>query len=121
MKNSINIKKPSIIDLHGTEYKQSSETDNLRPIITEKHLETNYEFQKLKSDNVFKSTKIYLFKSFRPSPGCCKNFLKGRLPVIDWLPNYNLKENILNDFIGGMAVRFNKIGYFWVLFAMIHI
>lgn len=104
MKNNLN-EKSSIIDLHDSCYKKSNDTDNLRPIITEKHLETNYEFQKLKSDNVFKSTNNYLFKSFKPSPGCCRNFLKGRLPVIDWLPGYDFKENILNDFIGGMTVR----------------
>ena len=74
------------------------------PVLTVKYLESNYEFCKLKSDNIIKSTNNYFFKSFRPSRVCCKGYMSSRVPAIAWLRAYDLKQNLLNDFIAGLTV-----------------
>ena len=74
------------------------------PVLTVKYLESNYEFSKLKSDNIIKSTNNYFFKSFRPSRVCCKGYMSSRLPAIAWLRAYDFKQNLLNDFIAGLTV-----------------
>ena len=45
-----------------------------RTVITEKYLEEKYQFEKVKADNVIRSTGHYLKKYYKPS-GNCKKFL----------------------------------------------
>ena len=117
MKDYLIDKNPSIINLqyHAMEKKEKNMEVPSRiptePVRTEKHLETNFEFEKLKSDNLLKSTHHYMFKSFKPSGACCNKFITNRFPVLDWIPKYNARENLLKDFIGGMTVSLYFVGY----------
>ena len=74
------------------------------PILTEKYLQTNYELRKLKSDNVLVGTQNYIVKSLKPSTLCFSSFLTNRLPILSWLPEYNFKESLFKDLIGGITV-----------------
>jgi hypothetical protein len=73
---------------------------------TIKELEQRYAF---KSDEdpspaIVKDTINYMKKYFRPSPKCMKNFFFERLPFLTWLTAYDVKENLLKDFIAGLTV-----------------
>ena len=48
---------------------KTSETRK-RGIITEKYMEENCNMQKVKSDNVLRSTGHYLKKNYMPTPNC---------------------------------------------------
>jgi hypothetical protein len=73
---------------------------------TIKELEQRYAF---KSDEdpspaIVKDTINYMKKYFRPSPKCMKNFFFERLPFLSWLSVYDIKGNLLKDFIAGLTV-----------------
>ena len=38
-----------------------------------------------------------------------KSFIKSTIPVTSWLPNYNLKKNLIKDIISGITVCFLQI------------
>ena len=77
---------------------------------TIKELEQRYAF---KSDEdpspaIVKDTINYMKKYFRPSPKCMKNFFIERLPFLSWLSVYDVKGNLLKDFIAGLTVSVFK-------------
>jgi len=60
--------------------------------------------KKLKSNNAIKSAAHYLSKHYRPSRICSLGFIFKRLPILDWIRTYNLKEFFLKDLIAGFIV-----------------
>ena len=76
-----------------------------RPVLTAKYLESNYQYNDLDSQNVFKSSVNYVKKYYKPSKSCCTRFLYKRIPFINWIMNYDIKEALLKDLIGGITVR----------------
>lgn len=101
---------------HGAyNYGFSANDENLyaherqRPVLTAKYLESTYEYNELESENVFKSSLNYVKKYYKPSKKCCGNFLFKRIPFLDWLIKYNMKENFLKDIIGGITVGIIQI------------
>ncbi|CAI5456090.1 unnamed protein product [Caenorhabditis angaria] len=34
------------------------------------------------------------------------SFIKRHIPILDWLPKYDIKENLINDIVGGLTVGF---------------
>ena len=75
-----------------------------RNSINEHSLLERYQFEKYKSDNVVKSTTNYLKKNYKPSPDCMKRYLYKRIPFLKWFFTYDIKENLLKDFIGGVTI-----------------
>ena len=75
-----------------------------RNSINEHALLEKYEFEKFKSENVVKSAANYLKKNYKPSPDCMKRYLFKRIPFLRWCLNYNIKENLLKDIIGGITI-----------------
>ncbi|KAM5301327.1 sulfate transporter isoform 1-T4 [Glossophaga mutica] len=83
----------------GTDFQQFKTTDPCRhyPRI---HLEPQE-----KSNANFKQFVIKkLQKSCRCNPTKAKNTIFGFLPVLQWLPKYDLKKNILGDVMSGLIV-----------------
>lgn len=80
-----------------------------RPVLTAKYLESTYKYNDFNSDNVFKSGVNYCKKYYKPSKNCCGTFLNKRLPFIDWIKNYNVKDALLKDIIGGITVGIVQI------------
>ena len=74
--------------------------------LTEKYLEENFYFQKLKSENVLKSTAHYMRKYYTPSLSCGLTYFYKRLPFFKWIQDYNIKTNIIKDIVAGLTVRF---------------
>ncbi len=72
--------------------------------IKELDIEEIHSSKKLKSNNAIKSAAHYLSKHYRPSRICSLGFIFKRLPFLDWIRTYNLKEFFLKDLIAGFIV-----------------
>lgn len=80
------------------------EHERQRPVLSVKYLQSKYQYNELNSDNVIKSSLNYAKKYYKPSKNCCESYLNKRIPIIEWMRNYNIRENILKDIIGGITV-----------------
>lgn len=82
-----------------TDFKLFEVNDQCRP-----HVRIHIEPQE-KSDTNFKQFVIKkLQKSCQCSSAKTKNSILGFLPVLRWLPKYDLKKNILGDVMSGLIV-----------------
>ncbi|KAG8504510.1 Sulfate transporter [Galemys pyrenaicus] len=82
-----------------TEFKQLEASDQCRPfsrIHMEPQEKTNTNFKQIVTKKLQKSCQC--------SPTKVKNMIFGFLPVLRWLPKYDLKKNILGDVMSGMIV-----------------
>ena len=75
-----------------------------RPGYNENLLTERYSFQKYKSENALKSTGNYIKKYYKPSRHCMQRFLFNRLPLIQWIKAYSIKENLIKDIVGGLTI-----------------
>lgn len=83
----------------STDFKQFEASDQCRHY-TRIHVEPQE-----KSNTNFKQFVIKkLRKSCQCSPTKAKNTIFGFLPVLQWLPKYDLKKNILGDVMSGLIV-----------------
>lgn len=83
----------------STDFKQFEASDHCRHY-TRIHVEPQE-----KSNTNFKQFVIKkLQKSCQCSPTKAKNTIFGFLPVLQWLPKYDLKKNILGDVMSGLIV-----------------
>lgn len=73
-------------------------------LYTEKTLEEKFSYNKLKSDNVLKSTANYCMKYYKPSGNCMKNYFFKRFPFFEWILSYDVKQNLVKDLIAGLTV-----------------
>jgi hypothetical protein len=72
--------------------------------ITEKYMERKYHINDLKQDDVIYKTAHYLKKNYKPSKYCINKFFYKRLPIFDWIRRYDIKHDLIKDFIAGMTV-----------------
>jgi len=79
-------------------------TERSRPVLSAKYLESTYEYNDFNNQNIFKSGLNYVKKYYTPSKDCCETFLYKRIPAIEWIKNYNIRESLLKDIIGGITV-----------------
>ena len=77
-----------------------------KPAISATYLQENYTFNKIKSSNILKSSRTYFKKYYKPSPSCMKNYIFKRFPILDWIFDYDVKQNIIKDMIAGLTVNF---------------
>jgi MFS superfamily sulfate permease-like transporter len=75
-----------------------------RKTVTIEDLDKRFVPNKLESDNVIKSVGSYCLKYYKPSGLCLGSYILDRLPIIQWLREYNLKENTLPDLISGITI-----------------
>jgi hypothetical protein len=75
-----------------------------RPGFSQKELENNYTFNKYKSDNAWIGFKNYVIKYYTPSQGCFKEYITNRLSIIRLFKTYDIRKNLLKDFIGGLTI-----------------
>jgi hypothetical protein len=57
-------------EANEADYEKRNEQVQRRPPITEKFMEENFLFEKLKADNICRSTGNYLKKNYKPTPNC---------------------------------------------------
>ncbi len=82
--------------LYGQEYN--------RPVMSAKYLEENYDYNEINSQNVVRSAAKYVKKYYKPSKDCFTTFMMKRIPFINWIVNYDIKNALVNDLVGGLTV-----------------
>lgn len=72
-------------------------------VLSTAHRRSGYEVE---SDNkkTFRSVLRSKLASCSCSWGCVSRFLTGLFPIIHWLPNYSVKDDLLADITGGVTV-----------------
>lgn len=85
-------------------YTDSSRTLNLS--FSQDSLSEGSQTRILTQSSVAEQAKKFFSRYYLPFSSC-KNFhlfLLRLIPVLDWLPKYNVKENFFGDLIGGLTV-----------------
>ncbi|XP_045855696.1 sulfate transporter [Meles meles] len=107
-KNSVeeNHQNCSLSDMHlelerdsGTALKQFEASDQSTP-----YRRIHMEPQEKSTTDLKQFVIKKLHKSCQCSPTRAKNMILGFLPVLQWLPKYDLKKNILGDVMSGLIV-----------------
>lgn len=80
-----------------------------RPYLNETTINKRYTFKRLKSDNVIEGAGHYLKKNYKPSWTCLRHQFKSRLPIVSWLRNYDVRENLLKDIVCGITMGIIEI------------
>nr|XP_004664825.2 sulfate transporter [Jaculus jaculus] len=98
-----NISLPPDIPLEAqketsTDFKQFETNDQCKP-----YHRIHVELQE-KSKPSIKQFAIRKLKSCQCSPTKAKNMILGFFPVLQWLPKYDLKKNLLGDMMSGLIV-----------------
>ena len=78
-----------------------------RSVHNETSLKEAYEFDDSLIDDV--NAKSYLKKHFTPNKKCLLSLLLKKIPIINWLPTYNLKQDIVKDIFAGFTVGIIQI------------
>ena len=81
-----------------------------RPFFNARTYNSRYSFRKYKANNnPLTGARNYVKKYYKPSLGCMKMHLEKRIPIISWLKVYNIREDLLKDFIGGLTIGIIQI------------
>ncbi|XP_017654813.1 sulfate transporter isoform X1 [Nannospalax galili] len=83
----------------STDFKQFETNDQCRP-----YHRIHMEPQEKPNTNIKQFIIRKLEKSCQCSPAKAKNMIFDFLPVLQWLPKYDLKKNILGDVMSGLIV-----------------
>ncbi|XP_012597013.1 sulfate transporter [Microcebus murinus] len=83
----------------STDLKQFETNDQCRP-----YSRIHIEPQEKENTNFKEFVITKLQKKCQCSPTKAKNIIFGFFPVLQWLPKYNLKKNILGDLMSGLIV-----------------
>ncbi|CAF1402003.1 unnamed protein product, partial [Didymodactylos carnosus] len=73
-------------------------------ISTVDQLNEQYQLNQNFGENPLYGSLRYIKKYYKPSPTCFKRQLYHRIPFIEWIQNYNLKQWILSDIISGLTI-----------------
>ncbi|CAF2043604.1 unnamed protein product [Rotaria magnacalcarata] len=73
-------------------------------IYTVEKLNQKYTLNEDFQENPVSSTWNYIKKYYKPTPAFFKRQLFKRLPFIDWIRHYQIKEWLLSDFISGLTI-----------------
>ncbi|XP_057644733.1 sulfate transporter [Chionomys nivalis] len=83
----------------STDFKQFETSDRRRP-----YRRIHMEPQEKPDTNIKRVVIRKLQKSCQCSPAKVKNMVFDFIPILRWLPKYNLKKNILGDVMSGLIV-----------------
>jgi hypothetical protein len=90
--------------LHSGRNGDQNDNVQCRKKYTEKFMQQNFSFRKVKSSNIFRDGLHYLRKNYTPSLICAKGFFLSRLPFFKWITEYNVRECLFKDAIAGLTV-----------------
>jgi hypothetical protein len=72
--------------------------------LNELNLDQKHGYKKLAGDNVLLSFKTYVRKYYQPSRQCAANFFLDRVPFVQWITHYNIKEDLVKDLVAGITI-----------------
>jgi hypothetical protein len=88
--------------------KNEKNRNNNGPVYTSKYLQPSYSFGKKKGSNILKDSFNYVKKYYMPNANNCRTLLYRRIPPLQWIKEYDIKQNLLKDVVGGITVNFSK-------------
>lgn len=71
---------------------------------TEKELADAFEYKKINGEDVLGSTANYIKKYYKPSGDCLLNYIFHRIPFLDWIRSYDLRQDLVKDLIAGLTI-----------------
>lgn len=80
-----------------------------RPVFHQQSFNEAYQLARPPSENAYETVKQYIKSSCNCTPEAVWKLTKKRLPFLEWLPKYDLKNNTVNDLIGGVTVGIMQI------------
>ena len=82
-------------------------------VFTSKYLETpTSDFHNYHSDDIVRASINYIKKNLKPTKKNCITFLYERIPPIEWIPKYDVKQYLVKDLVGGLTVKTLVIKYY---------
>jgi hypothetical protein len=75
-----------------------------REELSAKDIQERYSMKLPKSDNIWKSTKNYVRKYYKPTRGCMKGYFFDRIPFLKWIRKYDIKDCLAKDIIAGLTI-----------------
>jgi hypothetical protein len=75
-----------------------------RETFNEITLNERYSFQKFQTENALRSSLNYIKKNYSPGRYCLSRFARHRFPIFEWIKKYDIKQNLLKDFISGLTI-----------------
>jgi hypothetical protein len=73
-------------------------------IFTVEKLNERYNLNHDFNDAPIQSTWNYVKKYYKPTPAFFKRQLFKRIPFIDWIRTYNIKEWLVSDLVSGLTI-----------------
>ena len=105
--NSISENKTEHTDPSST-VAQSNTFDELarrrQSLFTVEKLNERYNLNEDFNDAPIRSTWNYIKKYYKPTPAFFKRQLFKRIPFIDWIRSYNIKEWLVPDLFSGLTI-----------------
>ena len=87
--------------------KRTSQVSVVRPIYTEHDFQKGYEYLDDEETNLEKLKKKV--DEIEVTPRTFWRFICSVLPILKWLPNYKLKEDIIGDTISGITTAIMRV------------
>ena len=114
-KNNNKDKKEDLGEISSTELPSSSTStnepnfnDDMRPrkpsIFTVEKLNERYHLNQDFDESPLSGTWNYIKKYYKPTPAFFKRQLFKRIPFIEWIQHYNLKEWLVSDIVSGLTI-----------------
>ncbi|XP_077978000.1 prestin-like [Glandiceps talaboti] len=75
-----------------------------RPIYTDDEFKQGFLLPKKEEPSRCQQVGKYLTKQCACSTTCLKNFLFSKLPILEWLPKYQIRDDLLGDILAGFTV-----------------
>ena len=115
MKNGIRHKDRSQAartELSPTERTEPTSNNNhrvkvSRPIYTESEFQKEYKY--LEENHSIQQKIIKSMRKIQCTPNSAWNFVRRLVPILKWLPRYNIRNDILGDMLSGMTTAIMRI------------
>ena len=75
-----------------------------RSIFTVEKLNERYNLNQNFNDAPIQGTWNYVKKYYKPTPAFFKRQLFKRIPFLDWIRSYNMKEWLVSDLVSGITI-----------------
>ncbi|XP_077868450.1 prestin-like [Saccoglossus kowalevskii] len=92
------------VDLSATDLRQRTNYNVNRPVYTEDEFHLGHQVADVSKETVPQKIKKYFQKQCSCSPKCLKEFVLAKIPILDWMPKYSIREDLVGDILAGITV-----------------
>ncbi|CAF0774374.1 unnamed protein product [Adineta steineri] len=106
--NSVSNKKQSSVEFSSAELPpittHRNDAERRKSIFTVEKLNERYNLNQDFDESPIDGTWNYIKKYYKPTPAFFKRQLFKRIPFLDWIRHYNLKEWLVSDIVSGLTI-----------------